>query len=160
MAQKQITKVKILKKAAQPVKVKILKKGNKKPTILQQKVVAIVKGKQGKIKSKAEILREAGASPSVVNNPQWVFNHEYVIKALAETITDMVDVRNNVMAALKGKDMTKESVMSLNFTLKNLNHDIELLSGKPTERLGGELGDDEKAELDRVMMKNRVKSEQ
>lgn len=121
------------------------------PTLRQQQAARIISENIGKPINKGEVLRQAGFAESTANTPGLVFDRPSFQAALDPVIRDLMTIRENVIDALKEMDMTKESVTSLNFLLKNLNHDIELLTGRPTDRLNHTLDPEEKAHLDDVL---------
>lgn len=140
------------------MKIRIIKRGNlgnQKPlTIKQQKVVSLVSGNVGKMRSKADILRQAGYSPSVANNPDHVFNSPPLKNALEATISKMRAISDKVLTALENKDFDKESAYNLAMISSTMTKNLELLESRPTERTKYELSDEEKARLDKLFKMN------
>lgn len=141
--------------------VRIVKKynlENQKPlTLKQQKVVSLICGNVGKIGSKAEILRQAGYSASVVNNPDHVFNSKPIKQALNTTIQKMWSISEKVLTALENKSFEKESAYNLAMISSIMTRSLELLEGRPTDRVEFELPAEEKTRLDRLLEMNRRK---
>ncbi|MFZ2072655.1 MAG: hypothetical protein WA101_00305 [Minisyncoccia bacterium] len=137
--------------------IRIIKKANigiKPLTIKQQKVVSLVSGNVGKIGSKADVLRQAGYSPSVANNPDHVFNSLSLKSALEATIIKMQTISNKALIALENKPFEKESVYNLAMISSTMIKNLELLEGRPTDRTVYELSNEEKARLDKLLVMN------
>ena len=155
--------------------VKILKKGNsikeeklvpkvsktftfiqkKKPLSMRDQIVVKEVAKGGK--SKAKILRKAGYSEKVARNPKMVFDKPEVNEAIIPIVSRMEKVREKILKALEGKDMTKQSPFNLTAMMNMHTKDIELLSGRPTDRSAYELPEEEKARLRKLLEKNKKK---
>ncbi len=138
--------------------VRIIKKGNlgnQKPlTIKQQKVVSLVSGNVGKMRSKADILRQAGYSPSVVDNPDHIFNSLPLKGALEATITKMRAISDKALTALENKPFDKESAYNLAMISSTMTKNLELLEGRPTDRTAYELPEEEKAHIRKLLKMN------
>lgn len=136
---------------------KIIKKaktGDKiAPTLRLQHVAEMVE--KGGITSKAKILAKAKYSKTVQNNPSKVFDNPFIRKTVDEVIKKHEKIRDKALQALENKKLNKESVMSLNMLLRNLNHDIELLAGRPTERTDEGLDPEEKKKLQGILAQTR-----
>lgn len=129
--------------------VKVVKKVPKL-TLRQERVVAEV-GKGGK--SKAEILRKAGYSAAVVDNPGRVFDQPDVQLAIAPIVDRLTRHRDAVLERME-KLVGKAGYTSLSITLSHINKDIELLAGRPTSREEYVLDEDEQKEIDRLLKLN------
>lgn len=80
---------------------------------------------------------------------------EKVIEKKAESIVeDMMELRHAVVKQMH-KTVSKTNFVGASIGLKNLNHDVQLLSGKDTSRLGINLDDAEKEEIDNIFKKNK-----
>ncbi len=114
-------------------------------------------GNVGKIGSKAEILRQAGYSASVVNNPDHVFNSKPIKQAMNTTIQKMWSISEKVLTALENKSFEKESAYNLAMISSIMTRSLELLEGRPTDRVEFELPDEERARLNRLLEMNSRK---
>lgn len=81
-----------------------------------------------------EIILNRGYSPSVAKAPQLVTQTKSYQDIISPTVKRMERVRDKAIVALDKRDMTGEETRDLTTLIKNLNHDILLMTGKPTER--------------------------
>lgn len=131
--------------------VKIIKKANPKHfTLRQEKVVAMV-GNGGK--SKASILREAGYSSAVVNNPKKVFNSLKVQEAIDPIISSMKDQQTKALKRME-ETVSKASYGNAVLAVSILTKSIESLEDRPISFEKHELSDEEKARLDKLFKMN------
>ena len=121
-------------------------------TLRQARVVAEV-GKG--MTNKGAILRKAGFSKTVSRNPKKVFNKPAVIHAVNSIVSQMEANRNRIINALTKKDFTKQSPFNLTMMMNMHTKDIELLSGRPTERTAYELPEEEKEKLRKLAKLNK-----
>lgn len=144
--------------------VRIIKKGNvtskevvkaKLPPLTLRQSEAVKIAKSGKHKSKANILRKAGFSEAIARNPHLVFNSKNVKEHLNPTISKMEQIREKSLDALIGKPLQKEGAFNLTMIASTMTKDIELLSGRPTERTAYTLSDDEKDRLRKLAKINK-----
>lgn len=138
-------KVIILKKAEKP---------KKKPLSLRdQKVVALV-ATGGK--SKATILKKAGYSAKTARTPSKVFDKAEVKEAIEPILDRLIKHRDKVLKRME-EIVNTAGYTPLSITLSNLNKDIELLAGRPTEIQRQELDPERKAQIDELFkrMKNK-----
>lgn len=125
-----------------------------KGTLRQKKVAELVE--KGGIHSKGKILSAAGYSKAVQKTPQKVFSRPFVARAVNEVILAMQEEREEILKLMK-KKRAKANYAVLGMTLKGMNHDIELLDGRPTERADDGISDIEKAQLQAILARNRKK---
>lgn len=141
-----------------PVKFKIIKKAKKgkeiAPSLRLQEVGRLVA--KGSISSKAKILSAAGYSRAVQRVPSKVFDQPYIRRKVDAVVLDMEKERDAIIELMK-KKRNKANYAVLSITLKNMNHDIELLEGRPTERDDGGLDPKEKADLQALLARHRKK---
>lgn len=130
-----------------PVK-KVVKKA---PTLRQEAVIAMVGNGRS---SKAEILRKAGYSPSVVDHPDKVFDSPVVANEVEKVLLELRAHRDEVLERMR-RIYRKAGYTSLSITLANMNKDIELLSGKPTSREEYVLPAEEQEKLDKLLEMNK-----
>lgn len=121
-------------------------------TLRQAKVVSLVGGDGGK--TKADILRKAGYSKKVIDNPNRVFDSPVVSSSVEKVLEELRAHRDEVLERMR-EIYGKAGYSSLSITLANLNKDIELLSGRPTERTAYELSDEEKDRLRKLAKINK-----
>lgn len=140
------------------IQIKVIKKTKTgeeiKPTLKQQAVVAMVE--KGGIRNKGKILSAAGYSKAVQKTPAKVFDTPYVRRKVDQVVIDMEKERDAIIEDMKTK-RKKANYAVLSITLKNLNHDIELLEGRPTERDDGGIDPGEKAQLQALLARHRKK---
>lgn len=126
------------------------KKFLKEPTLKQRAVIAML-GNGGKTKSK--IMRKAGYSESMVKNPKKVFDAPPIKDAVDKVITDLEEERRQIIESLKNK-RHKAGYRDLIDGLDKVTKNIELLSGRPTDRSGYVLSPDEEKEFDDLLKRN------
>jgi hypothetical protein len=131
------------------LKFKIVKKAKKKevvlkpPTLRQSEVIAIA-GNRGK--SKADILRKAGYSPSTVDNPKRVFNSPVVQKEMDKVLVALMKERDAIIKEMI-KKRNRAQYKDLGGVLDKILGKIELLGGRPTDRVEEVLPEDEQRRL-------------
>jgi len=153
--------------------VKIIRKGNSigtqeiTPTFARVKGKIVIKKKASprekravaefaKVGKKAPALRRAGYPESMARNPGKVFDKPEV-QAEVETVLSKLEAeRDAILADMVGK-RHKANYGTLAMTLGIINKDIELLSGRPTDRQAYELPEEEKARLRKLLQRNKAK---
>lgn len=129
----------------------IIKKASEatKPLNLrQQKVVSLMSENVGK--SKAEILRKAGYARSVVDNPDHVFGSDS-IKPQVDDFVERMRHQREVILDLMEKKVYTASYGVLSLTLRNLNRDIDLFSGRSAKPEENEIDPERKAMFDELL---------
>lgn len=124
-------------------------KGNP-PGLRAEKAVALLVengGNQGKA------LRDAGFAPATAKTPSKVFKRSTVKALVDPVVAKMEEHRDAILVQMK-KKMPKANYASISMTLRNLNHDIQLLRGRATEFIDKPLDPDEAAKLDAMLSKN------
>jgi len=106
------------------------------PTPNQERVVkmTVENLRKGKRIIKGEILKKSGYAKSTTTHPKVIYESDGVKQGLKPIVDELKELRNRTIKALKTKNLKNEKVQELNNLLKNLNHDIQLLEGEPTER--------------------------
>lgn len=134
--------------------VRIVKKGGDIPKVIKKlppltlrQSEAVKIAKSGKHKSKANILRKAGFAETVARKPSLVFNSKNVKEHLNPTISKMEQIREKSLDALIHKPLQKEGAFNLTMIASTMTKDIELLSGRPTDRTEYVLSDEEKEKI-------------
>lgn len=89
--------------------------------------------KTGKKIVMGEILDKLGYAPNTVANPNNVTNTATFQKEMKTIIEEMTTLRDKIILEMNSKDISKERLSDLSNTLKNTIHDIQLLSGEPTD---------------------------
>lgn len=56
-------------------------------------------------------------------------------EAIFDYVSSMKSLRDKAIKALHSKDLDEAKIFDLNLLLKNLNHDIQLIEGKATEKI-------------------------
>ena len=126
----------------------------KKPLTLRQEAVVALVGRGRK--TKAAILREAGYSPAVVDVPGKVFDSPGVKEKIDDIVDRLKQERDEVLKRMVATRQ-KAGYAVLSMTLGTLNRDIELLSGRPTDRQAYELPPEEEDRLRKLLEKNKIK---
>lgn len=152
--------VKILKKGNSITEEKLIPQVSKTFTFIKKKKITprekravanfAILGKKG------EALRRAGFPESVARNPQQVFDKPEVDDEVKTILEELEDERKEVLARMK-ITRQKAGYAVLSMTLGALNRDIELLSGRPTDRRAYELPEEEKTRLRKLFEKNKKK---
>lgn len=136
---------KIVKKA------KVSKLSKKKRELQPRTRLAIELVAKGS--SKAAALRKAGYSEGVATQPGKVFNKPEVKKIIDKHILALEKERDAALA-LMSKKRSSANYATLSMTIRNLNHDIQLLGGKATERVDMPISEEEKERLDKLINRN------
>lgn len=140
------------------IQIKVIKKAEPgkeiKPTLRQEVVADLVA--KGRNTSKAKILSAAGYSRAVQRHPARVFDKPYVKRKVEDVVRAMEEERDAILELMK-KKRNKANYVGLSMTLKSMNHDIELLEGRPTERDDGGIDPGEKAQLQALLARHRKK---
>lgn len=84
--------------------------------------------------NKGDVIRKHGYKESIAINPKKVFDTKSCQEVVSPVVNRLESLRDRVIKSLDEKDFDKEKTNELNNLLKNLNHDIELLSGRATDR--------------------------
>lgn len=95
--------------------------------------VIIARKKGGKI-ILGKIVENRGYAESTVKHPRRVTKTQSFQKEIAPFLDRLVALRDKIMVELEKKDISTERFTELAKTLKDINHDIQLLSGGSTER--------------------------
>jgi len=101
-----------------------------------------------------EILRRHGYSDSVSKFPQKVTqtkSYKNVVKPYVERLRIL---RERALAQIEERDLGEEAIGELRNIMKDFTLSIELLEGRPTERVEQTLGQDEKKILDDILGDN------
>lgn len=81
-----------------------------------------------------EIIRKQGYSQTVSESPTKVTRTESYQEEIKPVVQRMKELRDRTIKAIAGKELDDERLVDLNNLMKNLNHDIQLLSGEDTEK--------------------------
>ncbi len=104
----------------------------------QEKLVKNIIENYGKKipKNKGELLDNSGYKKASQKNPKLILEGKGVQKDLKPFVDKLIVHREKVMKAMDNKDLDKEQYRVLGEELIRINHDIQLLSGGSTERVG------------------------
>lgn len=100
-----------------------------------------------KTKTLGKMLEESDYTKSTSEQPSRIIKSKGVQKEIKPILQELEELRQRTITALKEKDLNQEKVQELNNLLKNLNHDIQLLSGGSTERVENILSPEQINEL-------------
>ncbi len=103
--------------------------------------------------TKADALRKAGFSKSVVKSPGKVFDRPAVKNLIDPVIKALEKERDEIIKGM-GKKRSSANYATLSMALRNVNHDLQLLSGKATERVDIPISEEEKERLLKLVTKN------
>ena len=84
---------------------------------------------------KGKILKKSGYKKSIQESPSIVYKSDGVKAGLKPIIEQLKALRQKTIDAINSKKLPKEKLADNTNLLRNLNHDIELLEGNPTERI-------------------------
>lgn len=90
--------------------------------------------RKGKKVVLGEIIRKQGYSKAVSVCPTKVTKTESYQEEIKPVVQRMKELRDRTIKAISGKELDDERLVDLNNLMKNLNHDIQLLSGEDTEK--------------------------
>src|SRR3990167_2271637 len=85
--------------------------------------------------TKGKILKANGYADSVSESPTIVTKTKSYQKVARPFLKRLEGLRNKIMTEMEAKDITQERFTELGRTLKDITHDIQLLSGGETERI-------------------------
>lgn len=88
-----------------------------------------------------EILREVGYADNTADNPLGVTETQTFKDTVAPTVKRLEGIRNKLISALEQKDMSEEKAKDAVDMMSKITHDIQLLSGKATEKTDFSLSD-------------------
>lgn len=94
----------------------------------------VIKNLRNPKMTKGKILRQNGYAESVSKSPTIVTETKSYQEEMRPVLKRLEGLRDKVISELEKKDISNERFTELGKTLKDLNHDIQLLGGKPTEK--------------------------
>ena len=80
-----------------------------------------------------EIMEKRGYAEATIKNPKNVTETKSFQEVVSPIVDRMKGIRDKIVAEMEIKDTSQERLSDLSTILKNINHDIQLLSGDPTE---------------------------
>jgi hypothetical protein len=89
---------------------------------------------KGKKINMGKILREVGYSDNTADNPRAVMDTESYRAVTEPVVKRLEGIRNKLIASLEAKDLTEEKAKDSVDMMAKITHDIQLLSGKATEK--------------------------
>jgi len=103
------------------------------------------------------MMLEAGYSETTAKQQSRILSTIKEKPEMRGIVADLEFVHSNAITALKRKDFNKVDAGTIVRILKDLNHDIELLSGRATERDDGEtsLSHEDRLLLDEILEANK-----
>lgn len=102
-------------------------------TIKQQQAVDNLVGNGGNV---TKAMLAAGYSKHTANTPQKLTESEGFKEVAQPYLERLTKVRNKILKSLEGKDLAEEKFKDLSEALSKITHDIQLLSGDNTEKIG------------------------
>ncbi len=97
----------------------------------------IARVRKGLLVDKGKILKKNGYSPSVCKKPKKVTNTKAYKEVVEPIVERMKRERDRQMKALMEKDLDEVDYEKLTRSFDTFTKNIELLSGRDTERIGG-----------------------
>lgn len=94
------------------------------------------KAGNGETVSVSAIAREVGYKEGTAKNPQQITRTKSYQEEIMPVVEMMERERNRIMLALQSKDLDKERHKDLVDSMDKMTKNIQLLSGKETERAG------------------------
>jgi len=136
------------------------KKSSKKDTQRQQKLVKILSvniGTENSHKTMYDMMIEAGYAETTARQQSGVLAGIKERREVKDIVTRLEGIVQNAVKALEEKDFSKIDATAIARIVKDMNHDIELLSGRPTERDDGELSlnPEDREMLDKILDANK-----
>jgi len=124
----------------------------------QQKVVkrTIEELAKNKPLNKGKILEDIGYTKNTAKTPSAIYNGQYVKSELDNVIKAMEKNRNEAIKSLKsklGKAQYNHAIQGIDVLTKN----IELLSGRATERKEDKLDDEQVSNIAQEILKRKAK---
>lgn len=95
----------------------------------------ISKVRKGEKVVMGEIIKKQGYAPSISTHPTKVTKTQSYKKVIEPYIKRIVSLRDKIQIELDKRDLTEVQFRELNTALKDLTHDIQLLSGGSTENI-------------------------
>jgi hypothetical protein len=90
---------------------------------------------KGKMIKLGEIIRESGYSHITSLTPQRVTETKSYMEAIKPVAKEMENLRQKAIREMHNKDLSKERLDTLSNVVRNLTHDIQLVSGKNTSKI-------------------------
>ncbi len=135
---------------------KTVRKKNQAASLRALKAVNILAVNGG---NKRQALRDAGYSEAVAKNPRKVFESKsikpIINRVIPPVVTKMEKIRDAILDGFLERESKIKKIGWFNgsFVMKNLNHDIQLLSGMPTENTH-EISEEEMKEVSEILKNN------
>lgn len=107
------------------------------PTPKQEKLIRLLRdnlGNTGSSKTLGEMLIEAGYSKATSKNPYIIFEGLPIKEVTDEIIESLKDKRKMAITHVTDKKLSKAPARELAYVTDIFTKNIQLLSGKPTER--------------------------
>ena len=104
-----------------------------------------------KIVNRGKILRESGYSKNTSLTPQTIYESVGVRKAFKSVIDKMINRRDKAIDKITDIKLDNSNAKDLTDIVDKFTKNIQLLSGKPTERTKMEISEQEKKETDVVV---------
>lgn len=157
---KKTEQKKVVRRKRKSVVAVPVKKRGEVDTIKQKKLIRLISenfGNKESTKNMYEMMLEAGYSESTAKQQSRILSTVREKPEMQGVVAKLEKIRDNALNALEGKDLNKVDAGTIVRILKDLNHDIELLSGRATERDDGETSLDPKdrALLDKILEANK-----
>lgn len=105
----------------------------------QEKLISLLLenlGKKGQSKTLGQMMLEAGYSENQAKNPYQILETQGVQDGVSDVVQKMERERNRILLELAAKDLEKERHKDLVDSMDKMTKNIQLLSGKETERAG------------------------
>lgn len=90
---------------------------------------------KGELINMGKILKEVGYSEATSKTPAIVTDTISFQQEIAPVVQRMERLRDKIIAEMDNKDLTEERFSTLSDSLRNMNHDVQLLSGKSTSKI-------------------------
>ena len=101
----------------------------------EQTAYDVIKNLRKPTITKGKILKANGYADSVTKHPDIVTKTKSYQKVARPFLKRLEGLRDKIISEMEAKDITQERFTELGRTLKDITHDIQLLSGGETERI-------------------------
>lgn len=124
---------------------------NRQPSL---RAIQAVKNMVGNGGNKTQAMRDAGYAEATINTPGKVFGSATVVKNLVDPVVAKMIKERDAILALMAKKRKTANYAVLSMAARNMNHDIQVLSGRPTEIIDKPLDSDEERLINEILSRN------
>lgn len=116
---------------------KLNPKRSESAKLVAEKVLETIR--KGKVVNKGKIIREVGYSEKTAIAPTTVTNTKSYREVIDPFVEKMAKQRERMIDAIATKNLDKEKLRDLSDGIDKLTKNMQLLSGKETDRIAGKI---------------------